>query len=151
MTLRLVTFLGLAGALATMASTPPVATPIPGKIDFNRDVRPILSDTCFKCHGPDASARKAKLSLHIPESAFAHRDGKPAIVPGHPDQSEAWLRLISTDPEEQMPPPKSGIKLTPQQVKILGRWIEQGAEYQPHWAFIPPKAPAIPKVSNPNW
>src|SRR5438067_2111066 len=83
-------------------------------------------------HGPDASARKANLSLHIPESAFAHRDGKPAIVPGHPDQSEAWLRLVSTDPEEQMPPPKSGIKLTPQQVKILGKWIEQGAEYQPH-------------------
>src|SRR3954464_14454273 len=88
-------------------------------VDYNRDVRPILSDTCFKCHGFDPAARKGKLRLDRPEDAFADRGGYAAIVPGHPEKSEAFKRLVSHDGDETMPPEKSGLKLSPKQVEIF--------------------------------
>ncbi len=123
-----------------------------GKINFNRDVRPILSDTCFKCHGPDSAARKADLRLDSLAGATADLGGGyGAIVPGHADQSEAFRRIISDDPEDKMPPPKSGMVLTPEQVKTIQRWIEQGAVYQPHWSLIKPVEPEVPGVNDRAW
>ena len=95
-------------------------SPVPDRIQFNRDVRPILSDTCFKCHGPDSVARKADLRLDSLAGATADLGGGyGAIVPGHPDQSEAFRRISSDDPEDKMPPPKSGMVLSPDQVKTI--------------------------------
>src|SRR5207253_1447440 len=127
-------FLLASGALA--ADVQP-ASAIPDRIDYNRDVRPILSDTCFKCHGFDPATRKGKLRLDTRESATADRGGYAAIVPGKPDASEAFKRLVPHDPDDLMPPEKSGLKLTPRQVAIFRKWIEQGAEFKPHWAFVP--------------
>ncbi len=106
---------------------------------FNRDIRPIFSDNCFACHGFDAKKRKAKLRLDTEEGAYRpNEDGVAAIKPGDLAGSDAWVRILSTDPDEQMPPPKSHKKLTPQQRDLIKRWIEQGAKYQRHWAFEPP-------------
>src|ERR1041384_545307 len=101
-------------------------------IDFNRDIRPILSDNCFACHGPDQNKRKAKLRLDVREEAVK----KQAIVPGKPDESEVVRRIFSTDPDELMPPAKSQKKLTPEQKDVLRRWIAEGAKYQGHWAYL---------------
>jgi hypothetical protein len=111
------------------------------KVDFNRDIRPILSDTCFKCHGFDANTRKADLRLDTRDGALADLGGgHGAIVPGKPDESEAFRRIASDDIEEKMPPPDSGLVLTPRQVELFKKWIEQGADYQAHWSLIPPSA-----------
>ncbi len=120
--------------------------PLPAKIEFNRDVRPILSDTCFKCHGFDPKHREAGRRFDTREGALAENDGVRAIVPGDLKASEAHLRLRSTDRDEQMPPRKSGKTLTARQKAILDKWIEQGAEYQEHWAYIKPTRPAVPEV-----
>ncbi len=138
-------------ALARAAGTTGPGAALPDRIDFNRDIRPVLADTCFKCHGPDPAARKAKLRLDVREEATADREGVFAIVPGKPDESEAYRRLTTHDHEDMMPPEKSGLKLTPRQVQLFRRWIEQGAEYQPHWSFIPPKRPELPKVKRSDW
>lgn len=125
---------------------------IPEKIEFNRDVRPILSDTCFKCHGFDPKHREGGRRFDTREGALAEIEGVRAIVPGSLPASEAHLRLHSTDPDEQMPPPKSGKKLTLRQVAILDKWIEQGAEYQEPWAYLPPtrlSVPAVPDLGQP--
>src|SRR4051812_49111786 len=98
-------------------------------VDFNREVRPILSDNCFSCHGPDEKAREAKLRLDQPEAAYAEREGIIPIKPGDLAKSDAWQRIISTDRDEMMPPPKSHKKLTAAQKAIIQRWIEQGAKY----------------------
>lgn len=119
------------------------AEPVPTKIEFNRDVRPILSDKCFVCHGPDAAKRQADLRLDQRESAVATVDGNAAIVPGNTAKSELYQRVVSVDPGLQMPPPDSTLKLSAVEIEILKRWIETGAEYQQHWAFLPPKL-AIP-------
>ena len=103
------------------------------RIEFNRDVRPILSDNCFYCHGPDQSHRKAKLRLDIREEALK----KEAFVPGKPAESELIKRLTASDPDELMPPADSHKKLTEQQKSVLRRWIVQGAEYQLHWSYEP--------------
>ncbi len=118
--------------------------PLPEKIEFNRDVRPILSDTCFKCHGFDPKHREGGRRFDTRDGALAENEGVRAIVPGKLKESDAHLRLHSTDPDEQMPPPKSGKKLTARQIAILDRWIEQGAEYQEHWAYIKPIRPPVP-------
>jgi len=122
--------------------------PLPAKIEFNRDVRPILSDTCFKCHGFDPKHREGGRRFDTREGALAEIDGVRAMVPGKLAESDAHLRLHSTDKDELMPPPKSGKKLTARQIAILDKWIEQGAEYQEHWAYIPPVRLAVPKVQN---
>jgi hypothetical protein len=118
----------------------PAATPA---ISYNRDIRPVLSDNCFACHGPDRNKRKAKLRLDVREEAVA----KKAIAPDNPDESEVVKRIFSADPDEMMPPPKSQKKLTDAQKDLLRRWISSGAEYQKHWAFIPPAKPAVPNGS----
>ena len=105
------------------------------KLDFNRDIRPILSDNCFLCHGPAASTRAAELRLDKREPAIASR----AIKPGKPDQSELVERIFSNDADSIMPPPESNKKLTPQQKETLKRWIQEGAEYQQHWSFVSPQ------------
>ncbi len=125
-----------------MAAEPP----IPAKIEFNRDVRPILSDTCFKCHGFDPKHREGGRRFDLREAAMAEIDGVRAIVPGNLKASEAHLRMHTTDPDDLMPPPKSGKKLTTRQVAILDKWIEQGAEYQDFWAYIKPTRAPVPEV-----
>jgi hypothetical protein len=121
-------------------------------IDFRRDVRPILADNCFKCHGPDAAARKSKLRLDVRGQALqGGKSGQPAIVAGKPDASEMIRRLESTADDEVMPPPSTGKKLTPKQVELLRRWITSGADYAQHWALVPPVRPPLPKVINAAW
>ncbi len=114
---------------------------------FNRDIRPILSDKCFQCHGPDAAKRQADLRLDDPKSALDHRDGKPAIIPRDAQRSRLYQRLITADPDERMPPAETGVTLTPDEVVRLKRWLDDGAEYEPHWSFTPPAVTA-PVVEN---
>jgi hypothetical protein len=122
------------------------------KVIFNRDVRPILSDTCFKCHGFDANKRKADLRLDSLKGATADLGGGyGAIVPSHPELSEFYRRISSDDPEEKMPPPASGLTLTKQQIETLRQWIAEGAEYQPHWSLIKPVAAPLPPVKLNSW
>ncbi|BCS35377.1 hypothetical protein TBR22_A46040 [Luteitalea sp. TBR-22] len=134
----------LAGGLACRPAAPRVAG-VPDQVDFNFHVRPILSDKCFACHGPDDRARKGGLSLHTREGAFATlADGRRAVVPGSTRKSELVRRILSTDPAVMMPVPDSHLSLTDVEKATLVRWIEQGATWTPHWAFVAPKTPAIP-------
>lgn len=130
---------------------PAWAAPTGDRVDFNRDIRPLLSDTCFQCHGPDPKTRKADLRLDIRAGAVEDRGGTAAIVPGKPEQSEMLARLTTTDATERMPPAKTGKKLTDAQVQLIRRWIEQGAEFKGHWSFIPPTRPALPAVKDAGW
>jgi hypothetical protein len=119
-----------------------------GKIDFNRDIRPILSDACFACHGPDGRKRKADLRLDVRDPT--HLANK-ILVPGKSAQSELIRRLLTTEPGKRMPPKKSGKTLTPAQVALLRQWIDEGATYADHWAFVPPRRPPLPAVRNTAW
>ena len=120
------------------------SAPAESQVSFNREIRPILAEQCFSCHGFDAKHRKADLRLDTREGALADNDGVRAIIPGDPAKSELWKRLLSTDPEEVMPPPEAHKpKLTAKQKETLRRWIEQGAPYEPHWAFTAPRRPAL--------
>jgi len=125
--------------------------PLPETVEFNAHVRPILSDRCFPCHGPDANQREAELRLDVRESALSARKGVRAIVPGDVDASELVKRISSDDPDYRMPPPSSRRTLEPREVALLTRWVEQGAEYQPHWAYRPLARPALPEVRNAAW
>lgn len=120
-------------------------------VQYNRDVRPILADKCFHCHGPDAAARQADLRLDVGEEATADRDGHPAISPGDPAMSELVRRVTSTDDDERMPPSDSGVSLSAAEISVLRQWIEQGATYQRHWAFISPVRSALPDVAAQAW
>jgi hypothetical protein len=121
-------------------------------VSFNRDIRPILADKCFKCHGPDGRERKGKLRLDNSNDARSPAaSGSAAVVPAKLDDSELYQRITSTDPDQRMPPPKSGKILSAAEVAKIKTWIEQGAEYQVHWAFLPPVRPAVPKVKNEAW
>ena len=130
------------------------AMPLPPMVDYNFHIRPILSDKCFACHGPDNNSREADLRLDTEEGAYnalTQTAGMHAIVPGHPEQSEAYLRITSDDELLRMPPVSSNLTLTDYEVKLIERWIRQGAEYKPHWAFTPPEKPEIPKVGRTDW
>ena len=116
-----------------------------GLVDFRRDVRPILSDKCFACHGPDEAARQADLRLDNADDAFADRGGYAAVVAGDPDTSEIVLRITAADESMLMPPPDAHKGLSAGEIAILKRWVEQGGEYRRHWAFEPLTAPPIPK------
>ncbi len=121
---------------------------LPEEVTFNKHIRPIFSDTCFSCHGFDANTREADLRLDTPEGAYAALADAPdlkGIVPGDPENSEAWYRIISDDPTELMPPPKFHKPLSEYQKQLIKRWIEQGAKYEEHWAYIPMKRPEVPK------
>ena len=112
---------------------------IPEIVDFNYHIRPILSDRCFKCHGPDAKARKAGLRLDTEEGAFAALKDDPAhhvLVPGDPLQSAMYTRMVSTDTSEVMPPPSSNLSLTKNEIEIIKKWISQGAKFKKHWSFL---------------
>ncbi|GIT12601.1 MAG: hypothetical protein CM1200mP34_0070 [Verrucomicrobiales bacterium] len=122
-----------------------------GEIQFNRDIRPILSDHCFACHGPDANHRKAGLRLDTREGVVADLDGYSAVVPGEPARSELLARITTGDEDDLMPPPETGKPLTDGGKKRLRDWIAQGAEYEAHWAYLPPKRPALPSVSDRAW
>jgi hypothetical protein len=115
-------------------------------IAFNRDIRPILADNCYQCHGPDGAKRKAGLRLDQESSAKADRDGSRAIVPGDLEASELYQRITAENDSERMPPAKSGKTLSADQIDRIRRWIAQGATWQPHWSFIAPKRPPIPNV-----
>jgi mono/diheme cytochrome c family protein len=118
-----------------------------GTLSYNRDIRAILVENCFGCHGADSASRKADLRLDQRDAAVE----SGAIVPGDPDSSVALDRIFSDDPEEVMPPPSLKKVLTPEQKELLKRWIAEGAEYEPHWSFIPPKRPEPPAVKNEAW
>lgn len=121
---------------------------IPGKVDFNFHIRPILADRCFKCHGPDDNTREADLRLDLEKEAFTTlaESGKRAFSKGSLRKSEAWHRLISEDPDYQMPPPESNLSLSSEEKALITKWIEQGAEWKDHWAFSPPQQVSVPKV-----
>ncbi len=121
------------------------------RLSFNRDIRPILSDACFQCHGPDAKQRKGELRLDNESQIFEKRDGHHGLVPGDPTKSELFRRLTATDDDEHMPPPSSGKKLTTPQIETIRRWIEQGAKWESHWALIAPTRPKLPVVNDRDW
>lgn len=120
------------------------------RVDFNTDIRPLLSDRCFACHGPDEGSRKARLRLDTAEGIARASEGESdaaVIVPGNARQSELYRRIAAADPEDRMPPPGSNLKLTDEERALLRRWIDQGATHQRHWAFQPIRNPPIPKAS----
>jgi hypothetical protein len=158
MKLRLITILLV--VLATIVSISSCfnnssADKLPDKISFNFDIRPILSDKCFKCHGPDANKRQAQLRLDIADSAFAplkETKGAFALVPGKPNESELYKRISSTDTSYMMPDPDSHLgALTAHEIKLFKKWIEQGAKYETHWAYTAPHKTTLPKVSDKDW
>jgi hypothetical protein len=123
----------------------------PKTVRFDRDIRPILSDKCFHCHGPAEGAREADLRLDLQEHAFAGRDENPAFKAGDLANSAVWLRISSDDESERMPPPESNKTLTPEQIKLIKRWIEEGAEWTEHWSFTAPKRADLPEVAKQAW
>jgi mono/diheme cytochrome c family protein len=138
-------------ALVLAAIAAAAAAPA-GGIDYSRDIRPILADNCFACHGPDEKQRQAGLRLDIRDEAIKRLESDAvAIVPGNPAASALVSRIMPADESEQMPPSDSKKKLSDEQKAILKRWIEQGAPYAEHWSFIPPRKASLPEVSNPGW
>jgi len=133
-------------AIVVLLALPSLAHAQPMTIDFNRDVRPILSNNCYQCHGPDEKVRKGKLRLDTREGAL-----ESAVVPGKPEVSSLLQRVISKDADEVMPPAKLGKHLTPREVEILTAWIKDGAKYATHWAYVKPVKPAVPVVKDPNY
>src|SRR3954451_14813493 len=143
---RAAAWVGACAMLATAA--------LPGQeIEFNRDIRPILSDQCFACHGPDAAKRKTKLRFDTEAGARIELGkGRFAIVSGRPEERELIRRVPSSDAAVRMPPAYAGkAALKPAEIDRLRRWIAQGAEWQPFWSFIPPRPPALPAVRDAKW
>lgn len=131
-----------------------VAQQIPDVVSYNFDVRPILSDKCMACHGPDANKREAGLRLDIAESAYkalAENPSAHAIVPGKPELSQVYLRISTSDTSELMPPKSSNLRLTEHEVAVIKKWIKQGAKYEKHWAFVAPRKQTIPRVKADEW
>lgn len=148
--------LALAGAAAGTAVLAPNGAADAGAalepVRFGRDIRPILSDRCFKCHGPDPASRQEELRLDLREDAIVDRGGYAVIVPGDPEASELWHRIDAHDPDEMMPPADSNKKrLSEEEKELVRRWIEDGAPYEKHWAFVPPARPELPPVKNAAW
>lgn len=131
-----------------MASQNTVHGDAPNKVTFNRDIRPILAENCFGCHGPDSLRRKADLRLDTPEGALANRGGHSAIVAGQPEKSELIARITASDPAQRMPPSDSQKTLSETQKALLQRWIKEGAEYEGHWAFAPLRRPVVPTLTS---
>jgi mono/diheme cytochrome c family protein len=133
---------------------PAFAAAAPRAIDFNRDIKPILSNNCYFCHGPDEAERKGGtdgLRLDTLEGAKADLGGHAAVVPGKPDKSELLRRVLPTAGDEIMPPAETGKHLSPQEIELLTEWIRQGAPYAPHWSYARPVAPEVPAVKNAAW
>jgi hypothetical protein len=122
------------------------------KVDFNFAVKPLLSDRCFKCHGPDAEHREADLRLDTKDGAFGlSAEDTPILKPGDASASELFRRITSTDPDVQMPPPDSNLSLSKDEVDLIGRWIKQGAEWKQHWSFLPLQRIPVARTKNTNW
>jgi hypothetical protein len=144
--------LGLLGGGLEGSPLPDDKEKLPDPVQFNRDIRPILSENCYKCHGPDPKARKGDLRLDTKEGACAEVEkGVFAIVPGKPGESELSKRVSSQDADLKMPPPKSGKKLSRRDIELLKKWIAEGAPYQGHWSFLPLKRPEPPSVRDAKW
>ena len=145
----------VATALLSSSSPQVRAAQASGKVNFSREIRPILSNNCFHCHGPDEQHRKGNgdkgLRLDTKEGAFTELDGAFALVPQHPEKSVLLQRILSHDAEEIMPPPKSGKKISEKEAALLKRWIEEGAEYSGHWAYQKPERVEPPAATNPAW
>lgn len=142
----------VAGAGSSVrAELPPVDGPLPDKISFNRDIRPILSENCFACHGFDPKTRKADLRLDTRDGALQKLDDGPAILPGKPAESLVYQRVVTEDEDDLMPPPSSKKTLTPRQKAVLKKWIEQGAAWEEHWAYTPVVRPAMPRPDDGGW
>jgi hypothetical protein len=125
---------------------------LPDQVDFNYHIKPLLSDRCYACHGPDEKARKAKLRLDVKDGAFKPLDkGMFVIKPGDLTRSEVYRRITTDDPDDKMPPPKSNLALSKDEIAMIGRWIEQGAEWKRHWSFIPVSAVRPPSVNDRQW
>ena len=149
--LKLMILIALAAAGGSLC-WPQAVTRGQRQIDFQRDIRPILSDKCFACHGPDAANLKIKLRLDSEAAALAElRAGKRAVVPSHPEQSELIRRSNAKDEAARMPPVESGRKLTEQEIGLLTEWIRQGARFEQHWSFVPPVRPPLPKINDTAW
>jgi mono/diheme cytochrome c family protein len=136
-----VTLLGAFIARAALAAS----------VEYDREIRPIFSDNCYQCHGPDEKARKAKLRLDVKESAFRVQDGVAVIKPGKSAESELVRRITTTDTDDLMPPPRSNHKLTPKQIELIKQWIDSGAKWSQHWAFSPIQSPKLPAVKDSHW
>lgn len=121
------------------------------RIEFNRDIRPILSEKCLHCHGPDPATRAAELRLDDPADATRPRDGYAIINRASPAESELLKRLLTTDADLKMPPADSGKEISPAEIQLLKAWVEQGAAYQQHWSFLPPQRPELPTVQQQTW
>src|SRR5207249_9888242 len=133
---------------ASLLSSVFLSWPASAQVSFNRDIRPIMSDTCFRCHGPDKSARLMDLRLDIRDQALKPLvDNKIPIVPGKPEQSEIIRRICATDQSEIMPPEYAHKALTQAQKEIIRQWVAEGAKYEGHWSFQPVKRPPVPKLS----
>ena len=140
------------GLMCLFVTSSSMAAPsTPGEVQFNRDIRPILTENCFQCHGPDPSSRKAGLRLDRDTGIFGKTDNGVAVLPGKPSESDIYERLITDDEDDLMPPVKSKKKLTAEQKELIKRWIEQGAKWQAHWSFIPPERAAEPPVKQTGW
>jgi hypothetical protein len=128
-----------------------IEPPSSGKIDFTRDIRPILSNHCYHCHGNDEKERKAKLRLDTKEGLFSKHEDVIPFMPGSLEKSEGWLRIVTTDKDDIMPPPESHRALNTGQIALIKRWIEQGTPYKEHWAYAAPVRPALPQLQNAWW
>ena len=138
--------LALLGIAAPSAANDPEEN-----LRFNRDIRPILANACFQCHGPDPGGRKAKLRFDREEGFFGAREGGPTVVKSDPAKSPLYQRIITKDPDDLMPPPKSHKVLKPEEKEKIRKWIAQGAPWEPHWALIKPARPSLPVVKNAKW
>ena len=141
----------LSFAFAAALFAIPLVAATPGKIDFDRDIRPILSDNCFACHGPDEAQRKAKLRLDTSDGAFEDRKTYKIVVPGDSANSRLYQRISAEKKAARMPPPYAQRQLTPAQVDLIKRWIDEGAKYEIHWAWIAPRRPDPPAAKNRKW
>ena len=144
----------LVGACSSnLESDPDISARLPKRVDYNFHIQPLLSDRCYACHGPDDNAREADLRLHTEEGALVAelQSGGHAIVPKRPGRSELMRRITSSDPGTVMPPPESNLTLSDYEIALINRWIKQGAEWKPHWAFIPPTLPPTPSVQDQIW
>src|SRR5438132_13448241 len=148
---RLLYFVGAAAVLCSLATGPVASAPAKTRIDYGRDVRPILSENCFPCHGQDSKKRMANLRLDSFEGATADRGGHAALAPGKPEASAIYQRITAEQKARRMPPAFSNRSLTAEQIAILKRWIEEGGQYSKHWAFVPPTRPAVPELADRVW
>ncbi len=145
---RLITWLCFLACLGSIPSPTAAAE----RVRFNRDIRPILSDHCYACHGPDQKALKASLRLDLKQGLFEPlKSGEVAVVPGRLDESELLRRIVHGDEDEVMPPKKAGKPLTTEQIALFRRWVEEGADWQGHWAYVKPEHVEPPEVRDPDW